>query len=53
SELPPAGFEGDPPQYHAGPLAQLQFAQVSLSQPELHEGGQHPEPGQLCQPGQP
>lgn len=38
SELPSAGVKGHPPQHHAGPITQLQLTQISLKEPELHEG---------------
>lgn len=47
----PAGSRRRACQPQPGPRRQLQLPEVPLPEPELHESGQHAEPGQLCEPG--
>lgn len=51
SKLPFASHKRHPSQHHPGSLRQLQLPQVPFQEPELYESRQHPQPGQLCQPG--
>lgn len=47
----PAGCQRHSCCAHPRPLSQLQLPKISFPEPELHAGCQHPEPGQLCEPG--